>query len=122
MANTQEVKATGMQGGSQMRITPDEIKTIQHTFKGNDALLLVLRKIFLPEIDPTAPIGQVIDLWLPLSRSEGKSMEEQLLDLKARNLLIQHVDQMLMQLTLIANTAEVSPADAIKKAKQDSAK
>lgn len=102
---TQEVKKTGMSGGSQMRITPDERDLIKRTYKGNDAALLILRKIFLPEVDPKAPIGQVIDLWMTLK--SDVSMEQQLINLAARNLMIAHTDQMLMQLKLIAESTEV---------------
>jgi hypothetical protein len=100
--NTQ-TQDTGMKNGAQMRITPDEIELIKRTFSGNEALLILMRKIFLPEIDPKAPIGQVIDLWLTLENTnKGLSLDEQIVNLKARNLMITHTDQCLMQLSLIS--------------------
>lgn len=100
--NTQ-TQDTGMKNGAQMRITAEERELIARTFGGNEALLLLLRKIFLPEIDPKAPIGQVIDLWLTLENTnKGLPLDEQLVNLKARNLMITHTDQSLMQLSLIA--------------------
>lgn len=114
--NTNE--KTGMQQGAQMRITPIEREMIARTFKNNQALLLLMRKIFLPEIDPNAPIGQVIDLWLTLENTnKGLPLDEQIVNLKARNLLITHVDQSLMQLQAIANMPEETKAKGSDSAK-----
>jgi len=44
----------------QMRFTESELDLIRRTFKGNEALLKLLRKVFLPEIDPDAPLGQLL--------------------------------------------------------------
>jgi len=96
-----DTKNSGMQNGSQMRITPEERELIKRTFSGNETLLKLLRKIFLPELDPTAPIGQMIDLWMTVHTQE-LSAEEALINLKARNTLITHVDQQLLTLKLIA--------------------
>lgn len=100
--------------GGQMRFTDDELALIKATFKGNEPLLKLMRKVFLPEIDPTAPLGQMIDLWLTV---DVRSMDPQqaLVRLMARNELIVHVDQQLMQLNALAdmdeNTQE-NPADS----------
>lgn len=119
--NKPEVKATGMQGGSQMRITPEEIELVKRSFKGNDALLLLLRKLFLPEIDPKAPVGQVIDLWMTI---DAKSMtpEQAYVNLLARNTLISHVDQQLMALRLMSNTENTNPDEVAAKVKANSTK
>ena len=50
--------------GSQMRITDAELSLIKMTFAENELLLKTLRKFFLPELDPTVPLGQNIDLWM----------------------------------------------------------
>lgn len=107
--------------GSQMRITKDERDLIKATYRDNQPLLLLLRKIFLPEVDPTAPIGQTIDLWMTV-KSEGLSLEEQLINLKARNQLITHVDQQLMTLFLIANAADNTKESVVATAKKNSSK
>jgi len=52
--------------GRQMMYTEDELTLIKATFKNNEKLLKLMRKVFLPEYDPNAPLGQVIDLWLSL--------------------------------------------------------
>lgn len=111
----------GMMGGAQMRITEVERELIKRTFKGNEALLVLLRKIFLPEIDPNAPIGQVIDLWMTV-KTDGLTPEEQLINLKARNQLISHVDQSLMQLNLIAKMETPNNGEVVAKMKADSTK
>lgn len=112
---------SGMQNGSQMRITKDDKDLIKAVFKGNEPLLLLMRKIFLPEIDPKAPIGQVIDLYMTV-KVDGMSLEEQLIRLHARNQLILHVDQMLMQLKLIAELEEQTPEQTAIKSKANSSK
>lgn len=112
---------TGMANGSQMRITQEEIELIQRVFKGNDKLLKLMRKMFLPEIDPNAPIGQVLDLWMTVKIDE-MTPEEAMINLKARNSLISHVDQVLMQLVLISMQANTTPEEAVAKIKADSAK
>lgn len=107
------------ENGSQMRITPEEIALIKSTFGNNENLLKLMRKMFLPELDPTAPIGQMIDLWLTIP-TKDVSMEQAYNNLVARNMLISHVDQVLMQLWLIGKMEEESPAEAKAKLVADS--
>lgn len=109
------------QNGGQMRITDAEILLIKKTFKDNEPLLLLMRKMFLPEIDPKAPIGQVIDLWMTV-KTEGLPMEEQLVNLKARNQLITHVDQVLMQLKLISQIEKPTTEQVKEKTSKNSSK
>jgi hypothetical protein len=116
-----EVKKTGMQNGSQMRITPDEIAAIKRTFKDNEPLLLLMRKMFLPEIDPKAPIGQLVDLWLTL-KIEDLSPEDVVIKLRARNEVIAHVDQVLMQLKLISMMEEQTKEEVVASVQKNSAK
>jgi len=91
--------------GSQMRITPTELEIIRNTFGGNEELLRLLRKVFLPELDPYTPIGQNIDLWMTV-RIEDLSLEQALINLKARNTLISHLDQCLNTLKVLAEASE----------------
>ncbi len=96
---------TGMQNGAQMRIPPEERAIVRGLFLGNEAALKLLRKIFLPELDPTAPIGQMVDLYLTIPTKDRDPMQIAV-DLAARNLVISHTDQMLMQLKAIAEMPE----------------
>ena len=119
--NTQTADAAlkakaGMANGAQMRITEDEMKLIRATFKGNEPLLRLMRKMFLPELDPGAPIGQMIDLWMTV-KIDDMTPEEAIVNLKARNTLITHVDQQLMSLRLIAQTEPETPEEAQLKIK-----
>lgn len=116
--NTQE---TGQSKGKQMRITNEEKALIKAHFKGNDELLLIIRKIFLPEIDPQAPLGQVIDLWMS-TKIDDMSPEEAIINMKARNNLIAHIDQMLMQLKLIAELDLENQEQVTARLKKNSSK
>lgn len=120
--NTNEVKKiTGQASGSQMRITPDEIGIIKSVFQGNEILTKLMRKMFLPEIDPSAPIGQMVDLYRTIP-TKDRTPEQIAIDLTVRNMVIDHVDQVLMQLSLISQMEEVTPEQTIAKLKQDSSK
>lgn len=85
----------------EMRINDSDLQIIKSLFADNLEALKVIRKIFLPELDPKAPIGQNFDLWMTM-KIEDVSPEEALINLKARNTLINHVEQCLMQLSALA--------------------
>lgn len=104
-----------------MRFTDDEIAIAKATFKGNDRLLKLLRKVFLPEYDPNAPLGQVIDLWMTLDVT-NKHPDEVRTNILARNQLITHIEQQLMQLKFLAELNEPTEAERKEKAKKDSSK
>lgn len=109
--NTPETKRTsGQSNGSQMRITDEERALIKSTFLNNEPLLKLMRKMFLPELDPNAPIGQMIDLWMTISIKD-MSPEDAIIKLTARNELISHVDQVLMQLWLISKLEPMTPEE-----------
>jgi hypothetical protein len=116
-----ETKTTGQSNGGQMRITDDEIRLIKATFKDNEPLLKLMRKMFLPELDPTAPLGQMLDLWMTVSIKD-MSPEEAYVNLLARNTLISHLDQVLLQMSLISKMEEQSPAEVVAKLKANSTK
>lgn len=99
------MNGNGMSNGSQMRFTQAELELVKATFKGNEAVLQLLRKIFLPELDPAAPIGQMIDLWMTIDVRQLMP-EQAYVRLLARNELISHVDNQLLQLSVLANMEE----------------
>jgi hypothetical protein len=88
-------------GNKEMRITDEELVTIKAMFADNLPGLKILRKIFLPEINANAPLGQNLDLWMTM-KVEDQSPEAIITNLKARNTLISHVEQCLMQLNVLA--------------------
>ena len=107
--------------GQQMRITDEEFATIKSLYADNEAAIKMLRKIFLPEVEPNAPLGQNIDLWMTLDLAD-QSPEQAIINLKARNLLIQHVEQRLIQLKTLAGTKNETVEETKKKLVKDSSK
>lgn len=89
----------------QKRFTDKELQTIKALFKDNDEGLKVLRKVFLPTYDFSAPFGQVVDLWMTVPVSDI-TPEYAYVNWKARNQVISHVEQQLIQLQFLANEKE----------------
>lgn len=105
----------------EMRITEEELSVFKSTFAENDTLLKALRKIFLPEVSPSSPIGQNIDLWMTIPL-EDLTPEEALINIKARNSLINHVEQCLMQIKALSGLKEETVAQTVERLKKDSNK
>lgn len=105
----------------QMRYSDSELALIRNTFKDNPDLLKLIRKAFLPELSPDAPIGQNFDLWMTL-KIDDMSPEQALINLKARNSLINHLEVCLLELKVLAETTNLTPEEAVTKLKKDSAK
>jgi hypothetical protein len=87
----------------EMRITDEEIEAIKSAFQGNIKLLKIMRKIFLPEYDPKAPLGQTVDLWT-IKDISSMPPEEVKIYFLARKDLIMHIESQLMQLQILAGT------------------
>ena len=113
--------ATGKENGSQMRITEEELNLIISAFKNNERLLKLTRKMFLPELDANAPIGAMIDLYKTILTKDRDPMNVTV-DLMARNMLIDHVDSVLMQLNLLAKMEKQTPEEVKAKLKDNSNK
>lgn len=107
--------------GHQMRFSEKELSIIRNIFNGRDDLLKLLRKVFLPELDPELPIGQMIDLWMTLDIKD-KPPEEVKIQLIARNTVITHIESQLMQLRTLANSGEETPEMLKARLKKDSSK
>lgn len=90
-----------MDNGRQMRINDDDLVQIKSLFADNESGLKVLRKIFLPELSADAPIGQNIDMWMGVKLDEVTD-EQALVNLKARNYVISHLEMCLNQLKHLA--------------------
>lgn len=105
----------------EMRITDLELSEIKKMYSENKTALKLLRKIFLPEISADAPIGQNIDLWMTMKIDE-LNPEEALLNIKARNALIQHVETCLMQLAILAGQPEESVEETKNRLSKNSTK
>jgi len=105
----------------EMRITDTELGEIKKLYAENPTALKLLRKIFLPEVSPVSPIGQNMDLWMTL-KIEDLTPEQALINIKARNTVIQHVEQCLLQLSLLAGNQAESVEDTKKRLAQNSTK
>jgi len=110
-----------MEKGKQMRFTNEELTLIKNTFKGNEGLLKLMRKVFLPEFDPKAPLGQTIDLWLSVPIKE-MDQEQIIVNILARNSLIMHVEQQLIQLNVLAGMEEISEEEQKERNAKNSSK
>ena len=107
----------------QMRYTEIELNTIKEVFSENEELLKtirkimlqmplnavdlaelefirkpnilnVLRKTFLPTLDPDAPLNQIVDLWMTVQLADKEPLDA-LYQLRARELLINYINQQL---------------------------
>ena len=110
-----------MQQGQQMRITPDEIQLLQMHFKDNPMLLKLLRKLFLPEFDPNAPLGQSVDLWT-IKDISSMTPEECKIYFWTRRDLIMHIESQLLQIDSLAGMKLESPKEKESRIKKDSQK
>jgi len=90
-----------MEEGRQMRFTKEELAIIKGLFKGNEEALKLMRKVFLPELDPKAPLGQMIDIYRTI-KTDGMMASEVVIALEARNFVIAHIDMQLQQLQILA--------------------
>jgi hypothetical protein len=98
------------------KLTETEISLIKNTFKGNETLLIAMRKIFLPTYQLDAPIGDQSDLWMNVE-IDGKSPEEAIINIKARALFMAHMEGGLTKLKVTAEQSDMTPEE-IKKAKE----
>lgn len=105
----------------EMRISDTEMNLLKNTFGGNDELVKLLRKIFLPELSADAPIGQNLDLWMTV-KIEDLTPEQALINLKARNTVIQHLEMCLQQIKVLAGLKDESVEQTKERLKKDSSK
>jgi hypothetical protein len=109
------------QVGGQMRYTEEEINIMRATFHGNEKLVKLLRKVFLPTLDPEAPLGQMVDLWMTLPVTHETPAEDVKVAVIARNQIIAHVEGRLMELTVLSQAIK-SPEEVTAGLKKDSTK
>ena len=106
----------------QMRYTDEEKELMRNTFGKKDEVFKLLRKMLLLGYDTDAPIGQYIDLYMTIP-TDSQTPEQVYLNLRARNLLIQHLELVLRELWMLSNAnAGESPEQAFERMKRDSAK
>lgn len=108
------------EAGHQMRMTEDELTLMKATFGGNERLLKLLRKMFLPEYDPMAPFGQTIDLWLAATDLKQMAPDQAYQHMMARNMVIGHVEAQIEQIRYFAELKKPNAEETAKNAKLDS--
>jgi hypothetical protein len=105
--------------GKPTRFTADEMDLLKMTFKDNEALLKLMRKVFLPEYDFTAPLDQIIDLWMTVD-VRTLTPDQAYVRLIARNELISHIEFQLKQLQTLANIKEETKEEKKSREEKDS--
>lgn len=106
--------------GSQMRFSEHELALLRGVFFEQDDLLKLMRKVFLPELDPTAPLGQNIDMWMSLDLNGDP--EQVIVNIKARNLLVSHIENRLIEIRSLSNLKTETKEQKEEKAFKSSAK
>lgn len=115
-----EPKYAVNESGQQMRLTEDELALIKTAFGGNERLIKLLRKIFLPTYDPLAPLGQTIDLWLAMSDLKTMPPMQAYELIMARNMVIGHVESQLDMLRFFAEKKTETPEESALREKKNS--
>jgi hypothetical protein len=106
---------------SENRITEDDKQILRETFKDNLPLAKLMRKIFLPELNPDNPLHMNIDLYMQADYT-NMTPEKTKIAVLSRKELIEHVDACLFTILTLCETGELSPLQLDQKRKKDSNK
>jgi hypothetical protein len=106
-----------------LRITEEEKELIRHTFKGNDELFKLLKKMFLPSAtNPETPIEYVdTDLMMDINWADVPNEQVKSIVL-AKQYAIRMVRGAIMQLKVFANEKIETYEELQTKAKKNSSK
>jgi hypothetical protein len=111
-----------MAENKKMRYSDAELAWIKGAFGTEDEFgFHLIRKIFFPELDLKANLGQQINLYSTIP-TEGRSAEDIAVDLKAMNLLMSHIERQLQVIKILAGTKEESVEQTKARLLKDSAK
>jgi hypothetical protein len=86
----------------EMRFSDEEINIFRGVFGGNEKLVRLIRKLFLPTMDFEAPLGQMIDLYMTLPVTHETLADDVKVAVMSRNQLIAHIEHCLMQITVLS--------------------
>lgn len=107
----------------EMRFTEQEIATLRATFKGNLPLVKLMRKVFLPPYDPSAPIGQTVDsIWMGLDQLAQMNPQDREMIILTQIRMNNLIERGLLQLQVLSEMEEESPEQIESRRKKDSAK
>lgn len=104
------------------RISDEEIVVLKALFKDKEGAVEAIRKIFFPELSEENPILSNHDMWSHNFSLDGMSPEQMVIAVRARQMLIDHVEKALMVIKLIVSGDETSMEEIAQKAAKDSAK
>lgn len=107
-----------------MYLKPDEVKELQTVFKGNERLIKILRKLFLPSaLDPELPIEEMMgDAWMVDKDFSQMQVAEIKTIVLARQDAIKFILGGLIKLKVIANSSDMSETEKAYARSKDSTK
>lgn len=105
-------------------LTDKEISLIRNTFKGNEALIHVIRKIMIPTMaDPELPIEEMAsDVYFANTQWSQIPADEAKILVTARQEALQFIIGGLIKLKVISNIKEETPEEIKARQKKDSVK
>jgi hypothetical protein len=74
------------------RMTPQDITVLKAMFEEREGAVEVIRKIFFPELTADNPIFANKDMWSNSLSLDGLSPEQAVIEIKAHQKLINHVE------------------------------
>jgi hypothetical protein len=116
-----EIKRQYEMNAQQPRFTEDEVRELKAMFKDNDYRLKLMRKFFLPPMDYNAPMGFLQDIYGMIQADNMPDQQAANL-VRSRNLMVNHMNRMFIELQSIANTKEETPAEKKVRLQKDSAR
>ena len=116
-----EIKKQSEMNAQMPRFTENEIKELKVMFKDNDYRLKLLRKFFLPPFDYNAPMGYLFDIY-GMIPADNMSDQQAANLVRARNMLITHMNRMFIELESIANAKEETQKEKEERMRKDSVK
>jgi hypothetical protein len=94
----------------QMPLDEVDKQSLKAHIVGKPDVLKLIRKTYLPELDPAAPIHQIIDLWMTVELKE-KSPEDAYPHILSRELLIKYLAQQLEVLESLEDNGSIRLSD-----------
>lgn len=105
----------------QLRFTEEEFDMMRGAFANNTALLKLMRKFFIAEVDDNAPMGHLGDIYMSIG-TEGKTDAEIARGVIARNMLMSHLNFRFAELEILANRKKESTIEEALRKNLDSSK
>ena len=80
----------------QGELTESEASLIKG-FASKPNAMAILRKTLLPELNPEAPVGQLVDLWINID-TKNKLVEDAHLEMRAKDIFVKYLKQQFKEL------------------------